>query len=74
MVCQLFDFKTTGMIFSSLASKPVATVSSSLASKSVTMVFRFSLKTARVGFSRPQNWWLRFSDLGIKIGSYSLLI
>jgi hypothetical protein len=27
MVCQWFTLKTTGMIFSSLASKPVATVS-----------------------------------------------
>jgi hypothetical protein len=43
--------------FIGLASKPVATVSGGLASKSVVMVSRFG----------PQNRWLRFGDLGIKI-------
>jgi hypothetical protein len=34
-VCQWFDLKTTGMVFSVLASKPVVTVSLSLTSKPV---------------------------------------
>jgi hypothetical protein len=49
--------KQVVMFFSGLASKLVATVSPSLASKSVARVFRFG----------PQNWQLRFSDLGLKI-------
>jgi hypothetical protein len=49
--------QNTGMVFSGLASKLVATVSSGLASKLVARVFRFG----------PQNWKLRFGDLGIKI-------
>jgi hypothetical protein len=49
-VYQWFDIKTTGTIFSSLASKPVAMIFSGLTSKSVARVFRFG----------PQNRQLRF--------------
>jgi hypothetical protein len=76
-----FDLKTIGMIFSSLASKsavmvfsglaskpaatvfsdlaskPMVTVSPSLAPKLMTQVFRFG----------PQNRYLRFSNLCLKI-------
>jgi hypothetical protein len=45
------------MVFSGLASKLVATVSPSLASKSVARISRFG----------PQNWQLWFGDLGLKI-------
>jgi hypothetical protein len=45
------------MIFSGLASKPVATISLGLVSKPVARVFRFG----------PQNWQLWFDDLGLKI-------
>jgi hypothetical protein len=38
MVCQWFDLKTNGTIFSGLASKPMATVFSGLVLKSVAMV------------------------------------
>jgi hypothetical protein len=40
-VCQWFYIKTTGTVFSGLASKPVATVSLGLASKPATRVCRF---------------------------------
>jgi hypothetical protein len=39
MVCEWFGLRTTQMVFTSLASKPVVTVSSGLASKPATMVF-----------------------------------
>jgi hypothetical protein len=52
----LFGLKTTGTIFSGLASKSVATVSPGLASKLV----------ARVSQFEPQNWQLRFGDFGLK--------
>jgi hypothetical protein len=45
------------MVFSSLASKPVAMVSPGLASKLVAQVSRFG----------PQNQQIRFGDLGLKI-------
>jgi hypothetical protein len=45
------------MVFFGLASKPVVTVSSSLALKPVARVSRFG----------PQNRQLRFGDLGLKI-------
>jgi hypothetical protein len=57
MVCQWFGIKTTETIFSSLASKLVATVSPGLTSKPV----------ARVSRLEPQNRQLRFGDLGLKI-------
>jgi hypothetical protein len=44
-------------VFSGLASKPVEMVSPGLASKPVARVFWFG----------PQNWQLRFGDLGLKI-------
>jgi hypothetical protein len=63
-VCQLFDLKTTGTVFSDLASKSVATVSLGLASKPV------------VGFFvQPQNQGgARFLSLGLKTDNYSLVI
>jgi hypothetical protein len=39
MVCQWFDLKTTGTVFSGLTSKPVAIAFSDLASKPLVMVF-----------------------------------
>jgi hypothetical protein len=39
MVCEWFDLKITQTVFAGLALKPVATVSSSLASKLAAMVF-----------------------------------
>jgi hypothetical protein len=81
MVCQWFSLKTTGTIFPGLASKPVAMVFFSLTSKPVVTVFSsFTSKpvamvspslvsklVARVSQFGPQNWQLRFGDLGIKI-------
>jgi hypothetical protein len=60
----LFDLKTTGTVFSDLASKSVATVSLGLASKLV------------VGFFvQPQNQGgARFLGLGLKTDNYSLVI
>jgi hypothetical protein len=57
MVYQWFVIKITGTVFSCLASKLVVTVSPGLSSKSV----------ARVSLFGPQNWQLRFGDLGLKI-------
>jgi hypothetical protein len=57
MVCQWFGLKTTGMVFSGLASKPVETVSPGLTSKLMARVFRFG----------SQNRQLRFGDLSLKI-------
>jgi hypothetical protein len=56
-IYQWFGLKTTGTVFSSLASKLVVTVSSDLTSKSMAQVFRFG----------SQNRQLRFGDLGLKI-------
>jgi hypothetical protein len=63
-VCEWFSLKTTQTVFSSLASKLVATVCLSLALKPV------------VGFLvEPQNQdGGGFSGLGLKIGSFSLVI
>jgi hypothetical protein len=87
-VCQGFDLKTTGTVFSGLVSKLVATVFSGLASKPVATVFS-SLATKLVatvspdltskpvvGFLvEPQNQGGGgFPDLGLKTGSYSLVI
>jgi hypothetical protein len=52
MVCEWFCLKTTRMIFTGLASKPVATVFAGLASKPVATVLQFGLKTCGDGFSR----------------------
>jgi hypothetical protein len=49
--------KPAAMVSVGLASKPAATLSGGLASKPAVTVFRFG----------PQNWRLRFGDLGIKI-------
>jgi hypothetical protein len=57
MVCQWFDLKTTGMVFSGLASKPMATVSPSLAPKPVASGFPIW----------ALNWQLQFGELGLKI-------
>jgi hypothetical protein len=56
-------------ISNGLPSKPAATVSSGLASKPATTVSWLSLKIRwwRVFQFGPQNWQLRFSDLGLKI-------
>jgi hypothetical protein len=48
MVCQWFDLKTTGTVFSGLTSKLVAMVFSSLASKLVVTFSWLSLKTKLV--------------------------
>jgi hypothetical protein len=61
--------KPTATVSTGLASKPVTTVSSGLALKPATTVSWLSLKTRwwRVFQFGPQNWQLRFSDLGLKI-------
>jgi hypothetical protein len=51
-VCEWFGLKTTRTVFTSLASKPVATVSGGLASKSVATVF-YSLASKLVGTISP---------------------
>jgi hypothetical protein len=55
MVCQWFDLKITVTVFSGLTSKPM--VSSGVASKLVDRVFWFM----------PQNQYVRFGDLDLKI-------
>jgi hypothetical protein len=67
-VCQWFGPKTTGMVFSDLASKPVAMVSGGLASKpDVTVSSGLASKHAVTVFQfGPQNPRLRFGDLGLK--------
>jgi hypothetical protein len=69
MVCEWFGLKTTGTVFSDLASKLVATVFSGLTSKPVAMVSSglASKPVARVFRFGPQNRQLRFGDLSIKI-------
>jgi hypothetical protein len=59
-----------------LASKPVVTVSTGLASKPAVTVFSGLASKPVVGFLvEPQNQGGRgFPDLGLKIGSYSLVI
>jgi hypothetical protein len=49
--------KPAAMVSGGLASKPAVMVSAGLASKPAVTVFRFG----------PQNWRLRFGDLGLKI-------
>jgi hypothetical protein len=48
MICQWFDLKTTGTIFSGLTSKLVAMIFSGLASKPVVTFSWLSLKTMLV--------------------------
>jgi hypothetical protein len=73
--------KSVAAVFSGLASKPVATVFSSLGSKLVATVSPGLTSKPAVGFLgsaskprwwrvsqfRPQNQWLRFGDLCLKI-------
>jgi hypothetical protein len=68
MLCQWFGLKSTGTVFSGLASKPVATVSPSLASKPVVVVSSSlaSKLVAQVSWFGPQNRQLWFGDLDIK--------
>jgi hypothetical protein len=80
--------KPVATVFSDLASKPVATVFSDLASKPVAIVFSDlaskPVATVSLGLAskpvlgflvEPQNQGGGgFSDLGIKIGSYGLVI
>jgi hypothetical protein len=87
-VCEWFDLKTTGTVFTSLASKPVAAVSSglaskpaatvfsSLASKLVAMVSPGLTSKLVVGFLvEPQNQGGGgFPGLGLKTGSFGLVI
>jgi hypothetical protein len=63
-ICQWFGLKTTRTIFSDLASKPVAMVSPDLASKPVVS---FMIEPQNQGGDR-------FLGLGLKTGSYSLVI
>jgi hypothetical protein len=87
-VCEWFGLKTTQMVFVGLASKPVVTVSSSLASNPAVMVF--SSLTSKlvatvspslasksvVGFLvEPQNQGGGgFPGLGLKTGNFGLVI
>jgi hypothetical protein len=86
--CQWFDLKTTGavfsglasksvaMVFSDLASKPVATVFSGLASKPMVMVSPSLGLKSTVGFLiEPQNQGGGgFPGFGLQTGSYDLVI
>jgi hypothetical protein len=76
MVCQWFGLKTTGMVFSALASKPVATVFSGLASKPVTTVSPDLASKSVVGFlvQLQNQGGGEFHGLGLKTHSYSLVI
>jgi hypothetical protein len=88
MVCQWFDLKTTGMVFTSLASKsvatvfsglaskPVATIFSSLASKSVATIFSGLASKPVVGFlvEAQNQGGGGFPSLGLQTDSYSLVI
>jgi hypothetical protein len=69
MIYQWFGLKTTRMVFSILASRPVVTVFFGLASKPVATVSWFSSKLRwwRVSLFEPQNRQLQFDDLGLKI-------
>jgi hypothetical protein len=73
MICQWFELKTTGMVFSGLTSKPMATVFSGLASKPVAQVSSLGLKT---GSSGSMIWASksprRFLSLGLKIKHVSV--
>jgi hypothetical protein len=87
-VCEWFDLKTTRTVFTGLASKPVVTISgglaskyaatvfSSLASKLVAMVSPGMASKPTVDFLvEPQNQGGgEFPDLGLKTGSYGLVI
>jgi hypothetical protein len=87
-VCEWFGLKTTRTVFTGLASKPVATVSSGLTSKpAATVFFSFASKLVAavspgltskpaVGFLvEPQNQDSGgFPDLGLKTGSFGLVI
>jgi hypothetical protein len=75
-ICQWFGLKTTRTIFSDLASKPVATIFSDLASKPVAMVSPDLASKPVVSFLvEPQNQGGDgFLGLGLKTGSYSLVI
>jgi hypothetical protein len=84
MICEWFDLKTTWTVFTSLASKPAATISSGLASKPAVTVFSsFASKlVAAVSLSltskpvvdflvEPQNQGGgRFPSLCLKTGSF----
>jgi hypothetical protein len=76
MVCQWFDLKTTGTVFSSLTSKPVGTLFSALASKLVPTVSPSLPSKPVVGFLvEPQNQGGGgFPGLGLKTCSYELVI
>jgi hypothetical protein len=69
MVCQWFSLKITGMVFSSLASKPMSTVFSGLVSKLVATVSSGLASKPVVGFLvEPQNQGgVGFPSLGLKI-------
>jgi hypothetical protein len=87
MICQWFDLKTIGTLFSGLASKSVAAIFFNLSSKPVAMVsFGLALKSVTTGspglvskpvvvfLVEPQNQGCGgFSGLSLKIGSYCLV-
>jgi hypothetical protein len=76
MVCQWFGLKTTGTVFSGLASKSVVTVFSGLASKPVATISLGLTSKPVVGFLvEPKNQGgRRFLGLGLKTSSYSIVI
>jgi hypothetical protein len=75
MVCGWFGLKTTWTVSSGLASKPAATVFSSLVSKLVTMVSPSLASKPADGFLvEPQNQGGWFLDLGLNTGSPGLVI
>jgi hypothetical protein len=76
MVCEWFGLKTTRTVFTGLASKPVAMVSSDLISKSAVTVSPSFTPKPVVGFLvEPQNQGGGgFLGLDLKIGSFDLVI
>jgi hypothetical protein len=64
MICQWFDLKINGTIFSGLGSKPITTVFSDLVLKSVAMVSPDLTLKSRLGFP----------VLGLKASSSGLVI
>jgi hypothetical protein len=66
MVCEWFSLKTTQTVFTGLASKPVATVSKSLASKPAVTVFTgLASKPVAIIFSNLSSKLVAMVSLGL---------
>jgi hypothetical protein len=76
MVCHLFDLKTTGKVFSGLASKSVATISPVWPQNWWRLFLWFGLKIGGDGFlvELQNQGGGGFPSLTLKTGSYGLVI